>query len=101
MDQRGGHAEPREGAGGCGVRAVDGNRSGERRSCRRPWVRSDRCAQRGSDVYDNPSAASGNVLFVIPASTGVGAYKLPVGIKATQGIYASFGGTGTVNFLVG
>lgn len=52
-------------------------------------------------VYDNPSAASGNVLFVIPASTGVGAYKLPVGMKATAGIYASFGGTGTVNFLVG
>lgn len=50
-------------------------------------------------IYDNASAASGNVLCVIPASTGVGAYKLPVGIKATAGIYASFGGTGTVNFL--
>ena len=50
-------------------------------------------------IYDNASAASGTVLCVIPASTAVGAYKLPVGIKATNGIYASFGGTGTVNFL--
>ncbi len=50
-------------------------------------------------VYDNASAASGTVLFVIPASTGVGAYKLPVGMKAANGIYASFAGTGTVNFL--
>ena len=51
-------------------------------------------------VYDNASAASGTVLFVIPASTGVGAYKLPVGYKAQNGVYASFAGTGTVNFLV-
>jgi hypothetical protein len=50
-------------------------------------------------VYDNASAASGNVLFVIPASTAVGAYKMPVGIRAANGIYASFAGTGTVNFL--
>lgn len=50
-------------------------------------------------VYDNASAASGNVLFVIPASQAVGVYIFPVGQKATAGIYASFGGTGTVNFL--
>lgn len=50
-------------------------------------------------VYDNASAASGNVLFVIPASAAVGAVKFPIGIRATAGIYASFGGTGTVNFL--
>lgn len=50
-------------------------------------------------VYDNASAASGTVLFVIPASTAVGAYKLPVGMVAANGIYASFAGTGTVNFL--
>lgn len=50
-------------------------------------------------IYDNASAASGTVLCVIPASTAVGAYKLPVGIKAVNGIYASFAGTGTVNFL--
>ena len=50
-------------------------------------------------VYDNASAASGNVLFVIPASTAVGQYFFPVGILATAGLYASFAGTGTVNFL--
>lgn len=50
-------------------------------------------------IYDNASAASGNVLCVIPASTAVGSYKLPVGVKAANGIYASFAGTGTVNFL--
>lgn len=50
-------------------------------------------------IYDNASAASGTVLAVIPASTAVGAYKLPIGIRAQNGIYASFAGTGTVNFL--
>lgn len=51
-------------------------------------------------VYDNASAASGTVLFVIPASTAVGQYMFPVGMIATAGAYASFAGTGTVNFLV-
>ena len=50
-------------------------------------------------VYDNASAASGTVLFVIPASTAVGFYTLPVGVLATAGVYASFAGTGTVNFI--
>jgi hypothetical protein len=50
-------------------------------------------------VYDNASAASGTVLFVIPASTAVGQYFFPVGVLATAGLYASFAGTGTVNFL--
>ena len=50
-------------------------------------------------VYDNASAASGTVLFVIPASTAVGQYSFPVGIITTAGAYASFAGTGTVNFL--
>ena len=50
-------------------------------------------------VYDNASAASGSVLFVIPASTGVGQYFFPVGVLCDNGIYASFAGTGTVNFL--
>lgn len=50
-------------------------------------------------VYDNGSAASGNVLFVIPASTAVGFYALPVGMLTNAGAYASFAGTGTVNFL--
>jgi len=53
-----------------------------------------------STVYDNASAASGTVLFVIPASTGVGQYSFPVGVITTAGAYASFAGTGTVNFLV-
>lgn len=50
-------------------------------------------------VYDNASAASGTVLFIIPASTAVGQYSFPVGVIATNGLYASFAGTGTVNFL--
>ena len=51
-------------------------------------------------VYDNASAASGTVLFVIPASTAVGFYTLPAPMKTVNGAYASFAGTGTVNFLV-
>ena len=51
-------------------------------------------------VYDNASAASGTALFVIPASVGVGQYTFPVGIITTAGAYASFAGTGTVNFLI-
>ena len=51
-------------------------------------------------VYDNASAASGTVLFVIPASTAVGQYSFPVGVLTTAGAYADFAGTGTVNFLV-
>lgn len=49
-------------------------------------------------IYDNTSAA-GTVLFVIPASTGVGVYAFPVGVQFNTGLYASFAGTGTVNFL--
>ena len=50
-------------------------------------------------VYDNASAASGTVLFTIPASTAPGVYTFNTGMLTTAGIYASFGGTGTVNFL--
>lgn len=49
-------------------------------------------------VYDNTSA-TGTILFVIPASTAVGTYIFPVGVQFTTGLYASFAGTGTVNFL--
>ena len=51
-------------------------------------------------VYDNASAASGTVLFVIPASQPAGVYQFPVGVITTAGAYADFAGTGTVNFLV-
>lgn len=51
-------------------------------------------------VFDNASAASGTVLFVIPALTAVGQYSFPVGVLTTLGAFASFAGTGTVNFLV-
>lgn len=51
-------------------------------------------------IYDNASAASGTVRFVIPASKAVGDYFFPVGMLFDNGIYASFAGTGTVNFLV-
>ncbi len=50
-------------------------------------------------IYDNASAASGTVLFVIPASTAVGVYLFPTGMMTNSGAYASFAGTGTVNFL--
>ena len=48
-------------------------------------------------VYDNASAASGTVLFVIPASTPAGTVY-DVNLPALAGIYASFAGTGTVTF---
>ena len=48
-------------------------------------------------IYDNTSAA-GTVIDVIPASTAAGTYR-ECAIPCTNGIYASFGGTGTVLFL--
>lgn len=48
-------------------------------------------------IYDNPSAASGTVLFVIPASAPAGSVY-DVNLPAVNGIYASFAGTGTVTF---
>lgn len=51
-------------------------------------------------LYDNASAASGTIIDIIPASTAAGATKnLANPISVTNGIYASFGGTGTVTFL--
>lgn len=52
-------------------------------------------------VYDNASAASGNVLAVIPASAAAGTLVSfgAAGIECLAGIYASFASTGTVNFL--
>ena len=46
-------------------------------------------------IYDNTSAASGTVLAVIPASSAVG-FRVVVDLPAMTGIYASFGGTGTI-----
>ena len=51
-------------------------------------------------IYDNASAASGTVLYVIPASQPVGVYQFPVGVITTAGAYADFASTGIVNFLV-
>jgi hypothetical protein len=48
-------------------------------------------------IYDNASAASGTVLAVIPASSAIGT-RIVVDLPAFTGIYASFGGTGTVVF---
>ena len=48
-------------------------------------------------IYDNTSA-TGMVIDVIPASTAAGTYR-ECAIPCTNGIYASFGGTGTVLFL--
>ena len=51
-------------------------------------------------IYDNASTNSGTILDVIPASSAAGAkgsFAKP--IRAKNGLYASFGGTGTVTFL--
>lgn len=48
-------------------------------------------------LYDNTSAA-GTVIDVIPASTAAGTYR-ECAIPCINGIYANFGGTGTVLFL--
>lgn len=48
-------------------------------------------------VYDNASAASGTVLFIIPASAAQGSVY-DVNLPAVNGIFASFAGTGTVTF---
>lgn len=48
-------------------------------------------------IYDNAGAASGTILFVIPASAAVGAVY-DINLPAVNGIYASFAGTGTVTF---
>ena len=51
-------------------------------------------------IYDNASAASGTVIDVIPASTGAGTRGvLSAPVPCTNGVYASFAGTGTVLFL--
>ena len=48
-------------------------------------------------VYDNPSAASGTILFVIPATTAAGTVY-DINLPAVNGIYASFASTGAVTF---
>lgn len=51
-------------------------------------------------IYDHASAASGTIVDVIPASSAVGtkgSFAQP--IRCVNGLYASFGGTGTVTFL--
>ena len=48
-------------------------------------------------VYDNASAASGTILFIIPASAAQGSVY-DINLPAVNGIYASFAGTGTVTF---
>ena len=46
-------------------------------------------------IYDNASAASGTVLFVIPAATAAGSI-FSLDLPAVNGIYASFASTGTI-----
>lgn len=50
-------------------------------------------------VYDNASAASGTIIDVIPVGAAGGFKNLAAPIKVRNGIYASFGGTGTVTFV--
>jgi hypothetical protein len=47
-------------------------------------------------LYDNASAASGTIIEVIPASQPLGEYLSAVGIPLTNGLYASFAGTGAI-----
>jgi hypothetical protein len=52
-------------------------------------------------IYDN-TAASGKIIAVIPASSAIGYRDISPdinGIRVDNGIYCSFGGTGTVTFL--
>jgi hypothetical protein len=46
-------------------------------------------------IYDNASAASGTILFVVPASAAAG-NVYTIDLPAVNGIYASFAGTGTI-----
>ena len=51
-------------------------------------------------IYDNATTNSGTIIDIIPASSGVGikgSFNRPV--RAANGLYAQFGGTGTVTFL--
>jgi hypothetical protein len=48
-------------------------------------------------LWDNFSAASGNVLLATTAALSVGWYPCPVSFGV--GVYATFGGTGTVTFV--
>lgn len=51
-------------------------------------------------IRDSVSAGVGTVLMTIPASAAVGStYVLPVGIIFNTGLFADFGGTGTVVVL--
>lgn len=51
-------------------------------------------------LYDNASSASGTVVDVIPASTAAGTiHTFPSPIKLSNGLYASFAGTGAITFL--
>lgn len=52
------------------------------------------------DIRDAVAAGAGTVLFTIAASATVGTTILfPVGIQFNTGLYADFGGTGTINVL--
>jgi len=48
-------------------------------------------------IYDNASAASGTILFVIPSTTAAGSV-FDINLPAVNGIFASFASTGTVTF---
>lgn len=51
-------------------------------------------------LYDDASAASGTVIDVIPASAAAGTRGLlSAPVPCANGMYASFGGTGTVLFI--
>jgi hypothetical protein len=48
-------------------------------------------------LWDNDQAASGNVLLATTGTLAIGWYPIPVSYAV--GVYATFGGTGTVTFV--
>lgn len=52
-------------------------------------------------MYDNASAASGQVLFTIPASAAAGTQVIwPTGVLLNLGLTASSQASGAINFLI-
>lgn len=52
------------------------------------------------NVRDATSAGTGDIIDIIAASAAIGAQnRLPAGVYCPTGVYADFGGTGTVTFF--
>lgn len=57
-------------------------------------------APSGAVTIDNSTAGGGAAIDVIPAATAAGTRGvLPVPVRASSGLYATFAGTGTILFV--